>query len=214
MPDIDLATLTQNTLVDFCRDFIVHPYRCYTEHGLHALFFTKLYNAMPEATRYPDVDGRKMCVIQKEYPTDNSIGRSRRQHWDIAVIKTPVVLPPCVRAYDHLRLSAVVEFGMNVGRIHLEDDIDRLSDKGANVELPLAAHFYRFSPTSARVSRRDWASNAKRRFGPQDIQSMFPPESRAIVYFGVVGDTAPYPAALWCVTADLVEPLVFPEAKV
>src|SRR3954447_26664882 len=101
MPDIDLATLTQQTLVGFCNVTIDHPYRCYTEHGLHALFYTKLYNALPEAARYSDVGGREMCVIQKEYPTDDSIGRSRRQHWDIAVIKTPAVLPECARAYDH-----------------------------------------------------------------------------------------------------------------
>jgi hypothetical protein len=44
MPDIDLATLTKEILVEFCKDFIDHPYRCYTEHGLHALFYTKLYN--------------------------------------------------------------------------------------------------------------------------------------------------------------------------
>ena len=77
----------------FCKDFVEHPYRCYTEHGLHALFYTKLYNALPEPALYRDVGGREMCVIQKEYPTHDSIGRSRRQHWDIAVIKTPVVLP-------------------------------------------------------------------------------------------------------------------------
>jgi hypothetical protein len=45
---------------------------------------------------YADVGGREMCVIQKEYPTQDSIGRSRRQHWDVAVIKTPRtrILPP------------------------------------------------------------------------------------------------------------------------
>jgi hypothetical protein len=214
MPDIDLPSLTQQILVEFCKDFIEHPYRCYTEHGIHALFYTKLYNALPEAARYADVGGRKVCVVQKEYPTHDSIGRSRRQHWDIAVIKTPVALPECARAYDHLHLAAVVEFGMNVGRGHLEDDIDRLSDKRANLDLPLAAHFYRFSPSSARVSRRDWAANAESRLRLEDIPSMFPPGSRAIVYFGVVGDTAAYPAALWRVTPDRVEQLEPPEAAV
>ena len=218
MPDIELAELTPKTLVEFCKDFINNPYRCYTEHGLHALFFTKLYKALPdESTRYVDVAGSEIvCVIQKEYPTHDSIGRSRRQHWDTAVIKTPVVMPNMVRAYDHLRLAAVVEFGTNVGRGHLEDDIDRLSDKRANVDLPLAAHFYRFSPAAARVSRRDWSANAVSRFQLEEIPSMLPPGSPVTVYFGHFGDTTPNPAAaLWQVTADRgVEPLVPLEATV
>ena len=106
---LDHCQLTHDTLVEFCGDFLANPYRCYTEHGLHALFYAQLFAKIPEAVRFPDVRGKKMCVLQKEYPTDHNLDRSRRQHWDIAVIKTPIDLPTCKQAYDRLRLAAVID---------------------------------------------------------------------------------------------------------
>jgi hypothetical protein len=53
-----------------------------------------LYKALPAHLRYPgyEKDGNcyKVCAIQKEYPTAHKIGKSIRQNWDIAVIKTPL----------------------------------------------------------------------------------------------------------------------------
>jgi hypothetical protein len=74
---------------DFCTEFVKNPYLCYTEHGLHALFYTKLYNALTPAERYTEWAAHRVCVIQKEYPTARSLGKPRRQNWDIALIKTP-----------------------------------------------------------------------------------------------------------------------------
>jgi hypothetical protein len=63
----DLADITRATIVAFCKEFLSEPYLCYTEHGLHALFFTRLYMALPEALRYRRWNTNKVCTIQKEY---------------------------------------------------------------------------------------------------------------------------------------------------
>ena len=95
----------------FCLDFVKDPYLCYTEHGLHALLFTKLFNALPHDQRYAlHDDHRQVCVIQKEYPTAHDLDKSKRQHWDISVIRTPLEIADEneERSYDFLRLAAAV----------------------------------------------------------------------------------------------------------
>jgi hypothetical protein len=123
----------------FCEQFVINPYLCYTEHGQHAYFFALLYVALPESSRYLHHDGHRVCCIQKEYPTATSLGRSKRQHWDIALIKIPTRTGDQY-AYDYLQLQAVAEFGMNKHIDHLKDDIDRLSHNEANVDDKFAFH--------------------------------------------------------------------------
>src|SRR5262245_31346078 len=101
------------TLIDFCKEFVDSPYLCYTEHGLHARFHERLYNAFSESERYTHCNGQQLCVVQKEYPTASRLGKSRRQHWDISVVRTPVVPPARLNAFDYLPLTAVIEFGLN-----------------------------------------------------------------------------------------------------
>ena len=79
--------IVRETIETFCLEFAEHPYICYTEHGLHALFFSRLYDALPEDQRYFEWDGRKVCAVQKEYATADNLGKSKRQHWDIAVLR-------------------------------------------------------------------------------------------------------------------------------
>ena len=154
-----------------------------------------------------------MCVTQKEHPTTHHLDRSRRQHWDVAVIKTPIEVPTCNQSYDHLRLGAVIEFGMNVGRDHLIDDISRLSDRRANLDFPLIAHFYRFSEAANRFSRRDWSPKAMSLCRAETIQDMLRPSSPVIVYDGVADTTKPTLTGLLKVTADAIVKLV-PEGHV
>jgi hypothetical protein len=109
MREIDIV---RHTILQFCSEFVQDPYLCYTEHGQHALFYTMLYNALPEQQRYATLHGNKLCVVQKEYPTAGNLGKPQRQHWDIAVIQTPpegIGTEPQV--YDYLKLTAAVEFG-------------------------------------------------------------------------------------------------------
>jgi hypothetical protein len=81
-----------------------------------------IYQSLPEDRRYIECGGQQMGVVQKEYPTASNLGKSRRQGWDVAVVR-----PDQKDAhYDHMDLWAVVECGMNEAVDHLTDDIDRL----------------------------------------------------------------------------------------
>lgn len=132
--------LVQQITREFTLEFIRNPYLCYTEHGLHACFYTMLYNALPSDQRYTTWKNQKVCVIQKEYPTAGNLGKPQRQHWDIAVFKTPPssIISTGKHSFDFLRLSTVVEFGMNEPKEHLIDDIERVCHKDANVDRGIA----------------------------------------------------------------------------
>ena len=139
--------IIRQAIREFCLEFIDEPYTCYTEHGLHALFYTRLFNTFPEDRRYTSWLGKRVSVIQKEYPTAGNLGKPQRQHWDISVIKTPPesLLASSSYSYDYLKLSVVIEFGMNESAEHLIDDIERVCHPDANVEEKFVVHFYRLS---------------------------------------------------------------------
>lgn len=115
------AEIFQQTIVHFTTEFLHNPYLCYTEHGLHALFYAQLYHALPAEQRYLTWQKQRICVLQKEYPTAHNLGKPQRQHWDIALIQNPPQhsRPSDVGAYDYLKLAAVVEFGLNENAAHL-----------------------------------------------------------------------------------------------
>jgi hypothetical protein len=111
---MDMISLVREAILSFCREFIEYPYLCYTEHGLHARFYSQLYQSIPDEMRYLIWDGHKTCVIQKEYPTADKLGKPQRQHWDIAVHQSPAVsIIEGPGAIDYLHLNTVVEFGLN-----------------------------------------------------------------------------------------------------
>jgi hypothetical protein len=142
----DVVQIIRNTLIDFCLDFLRRPYLCYTEHGLHALFFTRLYGALASEERYSELDGQQFCVVQKEYPTAGNLGKSKRQHWDVSVIRHPVIVPTRTSAFDYLPLAAAIEFGLNCNSDHLVDDIQRLSHCKSNVQNGFIVHMHRPIP--------------------------------------------------------------------
>src|SRR3990172_10326972 len=114
------------TIQKFICEFIERPYLCYTEHGQNARFYQMLFEALDPSQRYLTCMGQKVCAIQKEYPTAGNLGKPQRQHWDIAIIKAPAESAPEKKpTYDYLKLEAIVEFGMNEAKAHLEDDIKR-----------------------------------------------------------------------------------------
>jgi hypothetical protein len=158
-------------LESFCLDFLANPYQAYTEHGLHALFFAQLYNALPEEERFFnwcwDNKDIRICRIQKEYPMASDSGKSRRQHWDISIIKNPPEIHPYkTPKYDYFKLEAAIEFGMNEGKEHLEDDIERLSYLDAWVEKGIVVHLYRISE---KFSGRDCSPRSRRILSPEDV---------------------------------------------
>lgn len=164
--------ILEDTIVQFCKEFIDNPYNCYTEHGQHALFYAMLkknyeQNSIQTDHSYNEIGKGNVSIIQKEYPTFDDLGKPRRQNWDIALIKTPfepgvdkigsVKEPP----YDYLQLDAVVEFGLNENIEHLVDDFLRVSHPLANTDNGYIVHLYRLSGAGKQNSGRDWSPNAK-----------------------------------------------------
>lgn len=198
----------RNVLQDFYLEFIENPYLCYTEHGQHALFYTMLYNAIPPEQRYVEWQGKRICVIQKEYPTAGNLGKPQRQHWDISVIKNP---PECRVSnarfpYDMLSLAAVVEFGLNEGLEHLADDIERISHRDANVERGFVVHLYRLSKAGAKFSNRDWSPNSKQIVTKEKIAQLIS-EKKVEIYYGMTDSTGKHPLGVWLIKQDKIEPL-------
>jgi hypothetical protein len=193
---------------DFCREFVIDPYLCYTEHGQHALFFAQLYAMLAPEDRYTVWQGHRLCVLQKEYPTATALGKSKRQHWDVALIKTPPSsISPAAASYDYLRLLAAVEFAMNATPDHLKDDIRRLCHPEANTDHPFVVHFYRLSPSDSRVSGRDWSPDANTLLAREDVASLVS-GSGVEVYYGVSDSTGTNESGLWRIGRDGVARLV------
>ena len=153
-----IDNIVRETIKGLCLEFAEHPYICYTEHGIHALFLNRFYDALPENQRYFEWNGQKVCAIQKEYATAHDLGKSRRQHWDIAVLRNP----PITRGehpYDFFEIEAAIEFGLNEGRDHLLEDMRRLSHPSSNVGTGYAVHLYRISEG---LSERDLSPRSTR----------------------------------------------------
>jgi hypothetical protein len=207
MPTNDEAVnLTRMELIAFCEEFLVHPYLCYTEHGQHARFACQLYHAIREEERYQLVGGHRMCRVQKEYPTNMHLDRSRRQHWDVSLIARLPETPAGSVHYDHLPLATVVEFGLNCPQAHLEDDIERLSHPDSNVHQAFIAHLFRLSVAKSRPTRRDLSPRSKKLRATDVIRQLL--EGTNIeVYLGVYDPTNKNPNGLWWITAAKIAPI-------
>lgn len=193
----EITELVRETARRFCLGYVRDPYLCYTEHGLHALFYTMLYNALPDEHRFTTWDGKKVCVVQKEYPTADNLGKSRRQNWDVSVIETPPISLFSGRAsFDYLKLAAVVEFGLNATEEHLAGDIERLCHPEANVERRFVIHLYRLSTPGAKFSNRDSSPDERGILSAErvaEIASNKPLE----IYYGMCDSTSRYPSGVW-----------------
>ena len=196
---MQITDIVRRTIIRFCAEFIENPYLCYTEHGQHALFYTKLYNALSLEQRYTTWQGQKVCVVQKEYPTAGGLGKPHRQHWDIAVIRTPAEsIPTECSGYDYLKLAAVVEFGMNEAAEHLKDDIERLCHQEANLIQGFIVHLYRLSKPGALFLNRDWSSNSARILTPEDAVELSTGKPVEI-YYGMADSTGKHKLGAWCI---------------
>jgi hypothetical protein len=203
---MDDIAVVRDTVIRFCEEFIQDPYLCYTEHGQHALFYTMLFNALPESRRYAMWDSKRVCLLQKEYPTAGSLSKSRRQHWDIALLQTPLQpVPGEAPEYDRLKLAAAVEFGMNAKRKHLREDIRRLCHPDAHVGHGFVVHLYRLSPPGEPFSRRDRSASSPRILEVDDVAAL-PRDPRLEIYYGMVDATGRHEQGLWCIQGNPAEP--------
>lgn len=199
-----MLKIIRDTINAFCLDFIRNPYLCYTEHGQHASFYSMLYNALPEEQRYVIWSGQKVCVIQKEYPTADKLIKPQRQHWDIAVLKSPPEsIVEGAGSYDFLKLFAAIEFGMNEAIEHLEDDIERLCHPEANLEHAFIVHLYRLSESGNLFSSRDWSSDSKRTVKVEDFQEMSVGKNVEIFY-GMFDGTGRHQSGVWIIKDGII----------
>lgn len=198
-----MIDLIRKTINDFCLNFIQNPYKSYTEHGQHALFYSMLYSAIPDDHKFVFWENQKICVIQKEYPTAGKLGKPQRQHWDIAILKSP---PESFRSgpgsYDYLRLFAVIEFGLNESEEHLKDDIDRLCHLEGNIENRFLVHLYRLSKGGAKFSGRDWSSKSPRIRTVEQVRELTIGKPVEIIY-GMSDSTGMYESGIWNITNNL-----------
>ena len=187
----------QETIKAFCLEFVRNPYLCYTEHGQHALFYSMLFNELPEKQRHITWDGQKVCVIQKEYPTAGKLEKPQRQQWDIMVLKSPPEsIVEGVGSYDYLKLFAVIEFGMNEAKAHLEDDIERLCHSEADLEHALIEHLYRCSESGNLFSGRDWSPKSPRILSIDELQKLSTNKPIEIFY-GLFDSTGTHESRAW-----------------
>ena len=199
-----MLELIRNTIIDFCAEFIKNPYLCYTEHGQHALFYSMLLDRMTEEEKYIDLKGQKICTVQKEYPTATDLDRSKRQHWDIAILQNPPQTSQREdnQSFDFLNLLAVIEFGLNENREHLEDDIDRLCHEGANVEHRFIIHLYRLSEGGNKFSNRDWSPESQQIVPISEIQN-FIIKKPIEVFYAVSNTSGKTPSGFWILSGGV-----------
>ncbi len=198
---LGIVQITRQVIKEFGRQFMRTPYLSYTEQGQHAQFFSMLLDAFPPEHRYFDFSGQRICTIQNEYPTATTLGKPQRQHWDVAIVKTP---PEPVMGknppYDYFKLVLAVEFGLNEAQEHLQDDLERLSHPGANIDCGFVVHFYRLSAPGALFSNRDWSSHSKRILRPEQVAGMVKDSSRCReieILYGMCDPTGQHKSGLW-----------------
>jgi hypothetical protein len=183
MAEID--KIVEKTIEDFCFEFLARPYLCYTEHGLHALFYASLVGNIPEKERTVRVGDKDIHVVQKEYPMVDKQGRSKRAHWDIAVLDD-VQTSDRLRWYDTLRLNSAIEFGLNESIDHLRRDVQRLSHENSGMKRGYIIHLHRFSRS---VTRRDWIREHARAASRASIDSILRNEGRNVTAYFVGVDS-------------------------
>jgi hypothetical protein len=150
--------------------------------------------------------GQKVCAIQKEYPTAGNLCKPRRQHWDIAIIKSPAEsVPEKKHSYDYLMLEAIVEFGMNVAKDHLDDDIKRVCHGDANADHRYIIHLYRLSKAGNQFSMRDWSPSSTQVLTVADVKVMSPVGQSVSIFYGMYDDTDKSKNGVWLIK-DGAEP--------
>jgi hypothetical protein len=198
---METGRMVERAAEGFCKQFLRSPYLACTEQGLHALFCSDLLSMMPAGRSHPEWRGKKVCVVQPGYRSPDNLGRSKAQHWDIAVLRTPLEpLSPRKASYDLLRLSAIVEFGLNPAREHLEDDIDRLAHGSVSADRKFIIHLYRLSAAGKRFSGRDLTPKSSQVLKVREAQGYLDARKKdpgITIYYAMSDLTGTFGSQLW-----------------
>ncbi|MGG1400167.1 hypothetical protein ABE288_20445 [Bacillus salipaludis] len=201
---LEVNSIVNSSIEQFCKDFIDNPYLCYTEHGIHAYFYNILFQNLAPEQRYIDIGSHKVCVLQKEYPTNHNLDKSKRQNWDIAVINAKQLNFP---SYDHLELDSVIEFGLNEPLEHLQDDLNRILHSKANVTNKFLVHLHRLSGFgNDRISRRDWSQKSKRIVMLEEIINICK-DTDSVIYYAMFDSSELFQNGVWKIAENRVEKL-------
>jgi hypothetical protein len=120
-------------------------------------------------------------------------------------------MPNMVKSYDCLKLSAVIEFGLNEAVEHLIDDIQRLGHPRANLLQGFAVHLYRLSDAGATFSDRDWSARSGLRLTVEEVNqevnkrinekaTLLPGMKSVEIYYGMADSTNHFSPRLWKIT--------------
>jgi hypothetical protein len=126
-------------------DFAEHPYRHRVEHSLHLQLYGALVGHLQFDVLAPvGTSSLRAGLIHKEWP-ETRPGRDtdRRGLFDLAVLAPSQLAQASIDQFRQGRIHApiVVEVGLDYGRAHLEQDLEKLR----NSEVPYAyvVHFSR-----------------------------------------------------------------------
>jgi hypothetical protein len=133
-------------------DFAEHPYRHRVEHSLHL----QLYRALADHRQFDvlapvGTSSLRAGLVHKEWP-ETLPGRDadRRGLFDLAVLAPSQLAQASIDQFRQGRIHAriVVEVGLDYGRAHLEQDLEKLRNSG--VPYAYVVHFSRL-PAAGNV---------------------------------------------------------------
>jgi len=133
-------------------DFAEHPYRHRVEHSLHLQLYRALAGHQIFDVLVP-IGGSSLRagLIHKEWPeTQPGKDADRRGLFDLAVLAPSQLAQASIDQYRQGRIHApiVVEVGLDYGRAHLEQDLEKL--RNSDVPHAYVVHFSRL-PETGRV---------------------------------------------------------------
>ena len=140
------VTAVERALDALVLEFVEHPYLHRVEHSLHAHLFRMLIDDPALAGTHQLATGQRTQLLHKEWPeTVPGAPGSPRGLFDLAVLAPTQVGAATLLQFRTGRIDApvVVEAGLDYGREHLVQDVDKLIN--SEVPAPYLLHLSRLA---------------------------------------------------------------------
>jgi hypothetical protein len=197
---MQMERIVEHTVEKVCKQFCLLPYLSHAVHGLQAQLYHELMQSIPPGQLYAEWKGQKVGMIQKNYRTASKLGKARSQHWDVAVLDSPLTsLLHKSPGYDFFRLNSVVEFELNARPEHLADILARLSHKDSNAINKHVVHLYRLSASGHRISGMDLSPDSDSILPIDTVMQMLEQRrgSGIIVHYALWDKTKTFETQAW-----------------